>query len=103
MGNKEPQLQAKREVPKLVAIVGGSCAGKSWLADQLQGILGKTAGRLSLDQFYRDRSHLTPARREAINFDHPRAIDWDCLEGVLRDCLAGRATSAPHYDFATHT
>ncbi|MDB6021819.1 MAG: uridine kinase [Pedosphaera sp.] len=89
--------------PLLVAIVGGSGAGKSWLADQLQAILGKKAARLSLDDFYLDRSHLPPGRRARINYDHPRAIDWKCVEQVLRDCLAGRMTRVPRYDFATHS
>ncbi|MDB6112399.1 MAG: uridine kinase [Pedosphaera sp.] len=89
--------------PFLIAIVGGSGAGKSWLADRLQAKLGATAGRLSLDDFYHDRSHLPPGRRARINVDHPRAIDWERLEAVLRDCLAGRSTRVPRYDFKTHT
>lgn len=89
--------------PLLVAIVGGSAAGKTWLADQLQAFLGGNATRLSLDDFYLDRSHLSPARRARLNYDHPRAIDWECVEKVLRDFLAGRAASVPSYDFATHS
>ena len=85
----------------LVAIVGGSGAGKSWLADQLQSILGAKSGRISLDDFYRDRPGLTLARRARVNFDHPRAIDWPLLERVLRDCLARRTTRVPQYDFKT--
>src|SRR6266478_2144711 len=87
----------------LIAIVGGSGAGKTWLADRLQQALGPEACCLSLDNFYRDRSHLPPARREQINFDHPRAIDWPCLERVLKDCRAGRATHLPQYNFTSHT
>jgi uridine kinase len=86
----------------LIAIVGGSGAGKSWLADQLQRRLGAAAARLSLDDFYHDRSHLSPARRARINFDHPRAIDWARVQTVLQDCLAGRRTEVPRYDFKTH-
>src|ERR1700759_826216 len=92
-----------KPAPLLVAIVGGSASGKTWLADQLQGLLGKTAARLSLDYFYRDRSHLSPARRARINFDHPRAIDWKSVERVLKDCRANRITQVPSYDFATHS
>ena len=89
--------------PVLVALVGGSGAGKTWLACRLESALAPDAAYLSLDDFYRDLSHLTFARRERVNFDHPRAIDWDCLERVLHDCLAGRPTHIPRYDFATHT
>jgi len=91
-----------RPAPLLVAIVGGSGAGKSWLAGQLQSILGTKAARISLDDFYHDHPGLSPARRARINFDHPRAIDWPLVERVLRDCLAWRTTRVPQYDFKTH-
>jgi uridine kinase len=89
--------------PLLVAIVGGSGSGKSWLAGELAGVLGRRAACLSLDDFYRDRSHLPAARRARINYDHPRAIDWPEAERVLRDCAAGRPTLVPSYDFGTHS
>jgi uridine kinase len=94
---------SKSRKPLLVAIVGGSGAGKTWLADQLEAALGPVAGRLSLDDFYRDRSGLPAKRREKINFDHPRAIDWRSVEGVVRDCAEGRETWVPEYDFKTHS
>lgn len=94
----------KSERPfRLIAIVGGSGAGKTWLANRLQQAAGHEAGRLSLDDFYRDRSNLAPVRRSAINFDHPRAIDWPLLLRVLRDCRAGRMTRLPRYNFVSHT
>src|SRR4026208_2252253 len=88
---------------RLIAIVGGSGAGKTWLADRLQQACGNGAGRLSLDDFYRDRSHLSPARRATIHFDSPRAIDWPLVMQVLRACRAGQLTGLPRYSFATHT
>jgi uridine kinase len=89
--------------PVLVAIAGGSGSGKSWLAGQLQQRLGKDAGILSLDDFYLDRSRLTPAQRKRINFDHPRAIDWLAFNHVLREIRLGRPVKIPCYDFATHS
>lgn len=87
----------------LVAIVGGSGAGKTWLVQQLCRVLGENASRLELDDFYRDRSHLPLARRARINFDLPDAIDWADAVRVLRDCRQGLPTRVPRYDFATHT
>jgi uridine kinase len=89
--------------PILVAIVGGSGSGKTHLAKQLQTALGRSAGCLSLDDFYRDRSHLASSRRARINFDHPAAIEWPLVERSLRSCLAGKVVHVPHYDFATHS
>lgn len=58
--------------------------------------------RISLDHFYRDRSHLSEKRRSEINFDHPQAIDWKEVERVLVECSEGKNAEMPQYDFATH-
>src|SRR5258708_745140 len=88
---------------KLIAIVGGSGSGKSWLANHFEEALHPSSAILSLDNFYFDLSSLPPEAREKINFDHPQTVDWPLFESVLDDCLAGRATGIPQYDFATHT
>jgi uridine kinase len=88
----------------LIGIVGGSGSGKSWLASQLQKALGKSrVACVSLDDFYRDRSHLSMARRNQLNFDHPAAIDWAALELAANCWLSARAAPIPRYDFATHS
>jgi uridine kinase len=88
--------------PQIVGIAGGSCAGKTWLADRLFEEFAGEAVRISLDNFYLDRSHLSTGRRARLNFDHPRAIDWVAFEQVLRRCAAREGFSLPRYDFATH-
>ncbi|MES2696931.1 MAG: uridine kinase [Verrucomicrobiota bacterium] len=87
----------------LIAVVGGSGAGKSWLVDRLCHLIGERACRLQLDDFYHDRSHLPLEERARINFDVPESIDEAGFERVLRDCQAGRTTTIPNYDFATYT
>lgn len=89
--------------PRFVAIVGGSGSGKSWLTDRLQKVFGDKAARVSLDDFYRDRSQLSSRRRMQINFDHPRAIDWPMVEQFLRASRSGGPAHLPRYDFKTHT
>jgi uridine kinase len=89
--------------PFLVAIVGGSGSGKTWLARQLKASLRRRAILLSLDDFYKDCSHLSPIRRARLNFDHPRAIDWPCFERILQKLAAGQPVQAPLYDFRTHS
>ena len=88
--------------PFLVAIVGGSGSGKTWLAKKLLTALRGKGAHLSLDDFYRDRSHLPPDRRDKLNFDNPASVGWSEFERVLRDCSHGRETSVPCYDFKTH-
>jgi uridine kinase len=87
---------------KLVAITGGSGAGKTWLADRLQRLFGAHAGRIMQDSFYRDRSHLPAEERSRINFDHPDALDWACFRETLEALAADRAAQVPAYDFSTH-
>jgi uridine kinase len=89
--------------PKLIAIVGGSGAGKSWLSERLVEVLSYPVMRLSLDDFYRDQSHVPPALRSRINFDHPKVIDWKLAEAVLKGCRSGRRVRLPNYCFITHT
>lgn len=88
--------------PHFVGIAGGSCSGKTWLAGRLHKLLGKESARLSLDDFYQDRGHLSLARRAKLNFDHPRAIDWDLFETVLRTFAEGHDARVPKYNFSTH-
>jgi uridine kinase len=88
----------------LVGIAGGTGSGKTTLARKI--VAAMPAGRAVLiqhDDYYRDRSHLTPAERETINFDEPAALENDRLATDLAALKAGRAVDAPQYDFATHT
>jgi uridine kinase len=88
----------------VVAIVGGSGAGKTWLANRLIAQLEDEATRLSLDDFYLDRSDLDQKQREKLNFDTPEAIDWPVLGEVLVRCRQGELSlPVPRYDFNTHT
>lgn len=88
---------------RFIAVVGGSGSGKSWLSAEIRRWLGDESDHLSLDDFYRDLSHLPVAERDRVNFDDPAAIDWEALRDVL-ECLArGEAARIPIYDFASHT
>ena len=87
---------------QLIAVVGGSGAGKGWLVERLCRLFGPNACHLQLDDFYRDLSHLPLEDRAQRNFDEPDAIDWGWAERVLRECRRGYATTLPSYNFATH-
>ncbi|MEI6175489.1 MAG: uridine kinase [Verrucomicrobiota bacterium] len=87
---------------RLIAVVGGSGSGKTWLAAELAGELGDEAAHLCLDNFYKDLSHLSEPERERVNFDDPAAIDWDALRVVLESLERGETARVPVYDFAEH-
>jgi uridine kinase len=87
----------------LIAIAGGSGSGKTWLAGELHRRLRPHVGLLSLDDFYRDLSHLPLTAREGRNFDAPGALDWPLFVACLAGIRAGQPVSLPRYDFTTHT
>lgn len=89
--------------PRLVAITGGSGSGKTFLANMLTRLLPDRAVRLTLDDFYLDRSSCPSGRRHRINYDHPRSLDWAAVEKALTRLARGRAARIPQYDFSTHT
>ena len=88
---------------KLIAIVGGSGSGKTWLAGRLNQELALPTAQLSLDDFYLEHADVEPAARAASSFDHPDSVDWRRFIRVLQACRAGRPTEVPRYDFVSHT
>ncbi len=88
--------------PIIVGIVGGSGAGKTWLSRQIAKAFPTEATEVSLDDFYFDRSHLSPDQRSLVNYDDPEAIEWGLLKKFLEDFRGGRPTHVPRYDFASH-
>ncbi|MCL4125321.1 UNVERIFIED_CONTAM: hypothetical protein GTU68_009016, partial [Idotea baltica] len=85
------------------AIAGGSGAGKTTLAVKLLDRLGDRGSHLTIDWYYRDLSHLTPAERAVVNFDHPDSLEVELFAEHLALLAAGNDIDAPVYDFASHT
>lgn len=88
---------------RVCAIAGGSGAGKTTLALKLLERLGAGASHITIDWYYRDLSHLSPAERAAVNFDHPDSLEVDLFARDLGALAVGQPVEAPIYDFATHT
>lgn len=88
---------------RVIAIAGGSGSGKSTLAAALMASMGEDhAALLPIDAYYHDLAHLESEEREAVNFDHPDALDLDLFAAHIDALRSGRAVACPTYDFTTH-
>jgi uridine kinase len=88
----------------ILGIAGGTGSGKTTVARRLAAALPAGAAVvIQHDWYYRDRSHLSPAERESVNFDEPDALDNAQLARDLGALKKGVAVDCPQYDFATHT
>lgn len=87
----------------IIGIAGGTGCGKTTVVDQIINELPEDeVGVISQDSYYNDLSHLVFEERAKVNFDHPRAIDFDLLVSHLKLLKAGQAVSQPVYSFKTH-
>jgi uridine kinase len=87
-----------------IGIAGGSCAGKTALAEALaRRMAGRESVIVPVDAYYHDLSHLPAEERARHDFDHPSAIDFDLFESDLRALSRGGGRLVPVYDYTTHT
>lgn len=87
----------------IIGIAGGTGCGKTTVVNQIIGELpDDEVGVISQDAYYNDLSHLTYSERVEINFDHPRAIDFDLLESHLTRLKEGIPIEQPVYSFSSH-
>ena len=85
----------------VIGVAGGTGAGKSAIVRALVDRVGARA--IDLDSYYLDRSGLTPAERDRVNYDEPAAIDVELLADHLGRLTRGESADKPVYSFATHT
>lgn len=87
----------------IIGIAGGTGSGKTTVVHQIMNELPETeVGIISQDSYYKDNSNLSFDERALINFDHPRAIDFDLLVQHLQELKAGNSVDQPVYSFVTH-
>ena len=91
----------------VIAIAGGSCSGKTTLAQALAEHLnhGLSAPRATLimqDSYYADLSHLSKPQRDVINFDHPDSLYFGLMSEQLSQLKSGSDIDSPSYDFSQH-
>lgn len=87
----------------IIGIAGGTGSGKTTVVEQIVSELPKEeVCILSQDSYYKDTSHLSFDERIRINFDHPKAIDFELLEEHLKALRSGKSIEQPVYSFIEH-
>ena len=89
--------------PFVIGVAGGTCSGKTTVAERLVDLGG--TDRLALirqDAYYIDRTHQAFDDRARANYDHPDAFDWELMNQQLAALLAGETIPLPVYDYADH-
>jgi uridine kinase len=87
-----------------MGVAGGSGSGKTTVARRILERIGfDRVAYVPHDAYYHDLSHLPPAERGQLNFDHPDSLDNDLLIVHLQELQVGRAVEIPVYDFKTHS
>jgi uridine kinase len=92
----------------IIAIAGPSGSGKSLFAERLLQVVQEELPQappalLREDAYYRDQAALSFAEREAVNYDHPDALEHSLLAAHLDALRAGDSVAVPRYDYSRHT
>ena len=86
----------------VIGIAGGSGSGKTTVVKKIiESIPQESVSVLSQDAYYKDNGDLTQEEREAINFDHPDAIEWPLLTHHIEELKAGCSIEMPTYSYVT--
>ncbi len=87
----------------IIGIAGGTGSGKTTVVQQIIEQLPEgEVCIISQDSYYKDISHLSYEERVKINFDHPKAIDFDLLAVHLKELKKGNSFEQPVYSFVEH-
>jgi uridine kinase len=87
---------------RIIAITGGSGAGKTTIARALARRLGAGAVVIAEDDYYRCASTIPNFDAATYNFDAPSAKEHTLLRQHLALARSGEAFDKPVYDLVTH-
>ncbi len=87
----------------VIGIAGGTGSGKTTVVNQIINELpADEVCVISQDSYYKKTDNLTYEERTKINFDHPRAIDFDLMVQHLTELKGGNIIEQPIYSFVAH-
>lgn len=94
----------KLERPIIIGIAGGTCSGKSSIANILieEFRYTNSINIIKEDDYYKDQSHLPMEERVKTNYDHPLAFDFDLMIEHLDQLIKGQSIEKPTYDYTVH-
>ena len=92
-----------RRSATIVGIGGGTCSGKTTVAQKVVASIGEErALHLPQDSYYRNLGEMPLDMRRQVNFDHPDAFDGELMLNQLEALRSGRCIDRPIYDFVAH-
>src|SRR5262249_27049485 len=97
-----PDQEIRRRMSRIIAITGGSGAGKTTVAQALARRMGCAALVVAEDDYYRCASNFPDFDAATHNFDSPDAKEHDLLAAHLRLARQGLGFDKPVYDLASH-
>jgi uridine kinase len=87
----------------IIGICGGTGSGKTTVAKSiLESVNADDVVFIQQDSYYRNLKDLPLDYQQAVNFDHPDALDNDLLVHHIKRLKAGNAVELPLYDFKTN-
>ncbi|APZ46586.1 uridine kinase [Polaribacter reichenbachii] len=87
----------------IIGIAGGTGSGKTTVVNQIvKEIPSDEVCVISQDSYYKATDNLSYDERTKINFDHPRAIDFDLIIKHLKELRKGHTINQPVYSFIRH-
>jgi uridine kinase len=86
----------------IIGIAGGSGSGKSTVVKKIiSAISGESVAVVPLDNYYKDKGHLSAEEKLKINFDHPTAFEYNLLIKHLDMLKERQPIEMPIYSYLT--
>ena len=89
---------------KLIAIAGPSSSGKTTFSNKLRAELESRniyPVKISMDDYYLDRSYLTPEEEKNIDYEDINLIDIELFNKHLKELTQGKEVTLPRFNFVT--
>ncbi len=90
-------------MPRVILVGGGSASGKSYVTREVISRVGREhISRITIDDYYKDQTNIPMEERVKVNYDHPKAFDWQLIRTQIQALKEGKSIEKPIYDFTIH-